>query len=156
MIGIMVVVIILVQVLSIFGSSRSFVSSTFALYIDRELSQLKHKLVVTTLLEEQILRNSVLKVYKDLIDGDVLNMNLISFGMYDFYVILGLYWLSIHRALVLCFSKKVVFRKLRYIELEFEDDRRVFPTCVISPLEAKNYYTRGVRPIWHMWLTSHL
>ena len=52
MIGIMVVVIILVQVLSIFGSSRSFVSSTFALYIDRELSQLKHKLVVTTLLQE--------------------------------------------------------------------------------------------------------
>ena len=91
MIGIMVVVIILVQVLSIFRSSRSFVSSTFALYIDRELSQLKHKLVVTTLSGEQILRNSVLKVCKDLIDGDVLNMNLISFGMYDFYVILGLY-----------------------------------------------------------------
>ena len=41
-----------VRVLFYYGSSRSFVSSSFALYADQKLSSLKHKLVVTTPLGE--------------------------------------------------------------------------------------------------------
>ena len=65
--------------------------------------------------------------------------NSIPLEMYDFDVILGMDWLSTHRALVDCFTKKIVFQKLRYpkLELEFKGDRRVLPTCVISALEAK-------------------
>ena len=40
-------------------------------------------------------------------------------------------------------TKNVVFHKPRYIELEFEDDRRVLPTCVISILEAKRLLHKG-------------
>ena len=40
------------RVLFDFGSSRSFVSSSFALYADQDLSSLKSKLVVTTPLEK--------------------------------------------------------------------------------------------------------
>ena len=36
-----------------------------------------------------------------------------------------------------CFTKKVVFRKLGFLELEFEGDRGVLPMCVISTLEAE-------------------
>ena len=43
------------RVLFDFGSSRSFVSSSFALYADRDLSLLKSKLIVTTPLREHIL-----------------------------------------------------------------------------------------------------
>ena len=43
------------QVLFNFGSSRSFVSTTFAFHADRELAPLKNKLVVTPSLVEQIL-----------------------------------------------------------------------------------------------------
>ena len=35
------------------------------------------------------------------------------------------------------FTKKIVFKKSRYPELEFESDKRILPTCVISVLEAK-------------------
>ena len=42
----------LAQVLFDFGSNRSFVSTSFALHADRELSSLKHKLVVMTFLGE--------------------------------------------------------------------------------------------------------
>ena len=35
------------------------------------------------------------------------------------------------------FTKKIVFKKPRYPELEFEGDRRILLTCVISALEAK-------------------
>ena len=57
--------------------------------------------------------------------------------MYDFDVILGMDWLSTHRALVDCFTKKVVFRKLGFSKLEFMGDRRILPMCVISTLKAK-------------------
>ena len=58
-------------------------------------------------------------------------------GMYDIDVILSIDWLSNHRALVDCFTKNIVFQKLGYLELEFEGDQRVLPTCVISALETK-------------------
>ena len=84
-----------------------------------------------------------IQICKNLNDGVVLKMNLISFRICDFYVILGMDWLSTHRALVDCFTKKVVFRKSGYPELEFEDDIRVLPTCVISTLEAKRLLHKG-------------
>ena len=63
--------------------------------------------------------------------------------MYDFGVILGMDWLPTHQASVDYFSKKVVFQKLGYPELEFEGDRRVLPTYVISALEAKRLLHKG-------------
>ena len=57
----MVVFGTLVGVLFYSGSSKSFVSTSFALHVDRELSPLKHKLMVTIPLGEQILRNFVFK-----------------------------------------------------------------------------------------------
>ena len=42
-----------------------------------------------------------------------------------------------------CFTKKIVFKKLGYLELEFEGDRRILPTCVISALEAKRLLHKG-------------
>ena len=45
-------------------SNKSFVSTSFALHADRELSSLKHKLVAVTPLGEQIIRTFVLKDVK--------------------------------------------------------------------------------------------
>ena len=52
-------------------------------------------------------------------------------------------WLSTHHASVDCFTKKVVFWKLRYSKFEFKGDRRVLPTCVILALEAKRLQHKG-------------
>ena len=57
--------------------------------------------------------------------------------MYDFDVILGMDWLSNHQVSMDCFTKKIVFKKSGYPNLEFEGDRRILPTFVISALEAK-------------------
>ena len=73
----------------------------------------------------------------------VLKANLIPLEMTDFDVILGMDWLSNHRALMDCFTKKIVFRKPGYPELEFEGDRRILPTCVISALEVKRLLQKG-------------
>ena len=142
-IGIMFVFGTPAQVLFDFGSSRSFVSSSFALHVDRELAPLKNKLVVMTLLGEQIFHNTIFKGCEVLLEGVVLKANLIPLEMYDFDVILDMDWLSTHRASVDRFTKKVVFWKLRYSKFEFKGDRRVFSTCVILALEVKRLLHKG-------------
>ena len=97
------------HVLFYFGSSKSFFSTSFALHADRESSSLNLKLVVMTPLGEQIIRTSVFKGYKILIEGVILKENLILLEMWDFDVIMGMDRLSTHRALVDYFTKKMVF-----------------------------------------------
>ena len=58
-------------------SSKSFVSTSFALHVDRELSPIKHKLVVVTLMREQIIRTFIFKGCEVLIEGVMLKANLI-------------------------------------------------------------------------------
>ena len=102
-----------------------------------------HKLIVTMPLGEQIFHTSVFKGCEILVKGVVLKAILILLEMYDFYVILGMDWLSTHRALMDSFIKKIVFRKSRYLKLKFESDQRVLPTCVILALEAKRLPHKG-------------
>ena len=42
-----------------------------------------------------------------------------------------------------CFTKNIVFKKSGYPKLEFESDRRILSTCVISTLEAKRLLHKG-------------
>ena len=41
------------------------------------------------------------------------------------------------------FTKKIVLKKPGYPKLEFEDDRRILSTCVISALEARRLLYKG-------------
>ena len=70
------------------------------------------------------------------VEGMVLKANLIPLKMSDFDMILGMDWLSKHRASMNYFTKKIWFEKPGYPEFEFDGDRRVLPTCVISALKA--------------------
>ena len=139
-----------------FGTSKSFVSSSFALHTDWELSPLKNKLAVITPLGEHILRTSVFKGCEVLVKGVVLKANLIPLKMYDFDMIMGMDWLSNHRALMDCFTKKIMFKKSRYLDLKFKGDKRILPTCVISVLEAKWLLHKGCEAYLSIWLISQL
>ena len=44
-----------------------------------------------------------------------------------------------------CFTKKIVFKKLGYLELEFESDRRILPTCIVSSIKAKRLLCKGCK-----------
>ena len=44
-----------------------------------------------------------------------------------------------------CFTKKIVFKKLGYLKLEFEGDRRILFTCVISALEVRRLLYKGCK-----------
>ena len=77
------------------------------------------------------------------VEGMVLKANLIPLKMSNFDVILGMDWLSNHKASMNCFTKKIRFEKPRYIDLEFVGERRILPTCVISALKAKRLLLKG-------------
>ena len=89
------------------------------------------------------MRTSAFRGFEVVVEGIVLTANLIPLEMLDFDVILGMDWLSNHRASMNCFTKKIRFEKPRYPEFEFVGDRRVLPTCVISALEAKRLLLKG-------------
>ena len=63
--------------------------------------------------------------------------------MTNFDVILGMDWLSKHRASMNCFTTKIGFEKPGYLEFEFDGDRKVLPTCLISALKAKRLLLKG-------------
>ena len=131
------------RVLFDYGASRSFISISFALYANWELTPLKSKLIVTTPLGERILKTFVFKGCEIVVEGMVLKANLIPLKMLDFDVILGKDWLSNHRASMNCFTKKIRFKKPGFPKFEFVGDRRILPTSVISALEAKRLLLKG-------------
>ena len=92
---------------------------------------------------ESCLCYSIFKGCEVLIDGMVLKANLIPLKIYDFDKILGMDWLSTHRASVDYFTKKVVFQKPGFPKLDFVGDRRILSTCVILALEAKRLHHKG-------------
>ena len=100
-----------VRVLFDSGTSKSFISTSFALHANRELTSFKSKLIVTTPLGERVVRTSVFKGCEVMVEGIVLKTNLIPLKMLDFDVILGMDWLSNHRASMNCFTKKIRFEK---------------------------------------------
>ena len=94
--GIIIVFGLPIQVPFDSRSSMSFVNTSFVLHVDRELSLLKHKLVIMTTQGEQIIHTFVFRGCEVLIEGVVLKENLIPLEMWDFNVILGMDWLSTH------------------------------------------------------------
>ena len=56
--------------------------------------------------------------------------------LWEFVILLMLFLAGINGRWRIC-TKKVVFRKSRFLELEFKDDYKVLPMCGISTLEAR-------------------
>ena len=93
-----------------------------------------------------IIKTSIFEACEIPIDDAILEMKLISLGVCDFYVIMGMDWLSTHRASVDCFTRKVVFRKSRYPELECEDDGN--QTKLSWKMRLLSYYMGLIIRFW--------
>lgn len=101
------------------GSTHSFISCTFSIYMDKEMKPLDCTLVVATLVGNSLLAGSV---FRDCIvrvcDKDMVAY-LIPLNIHDFNAILGMDWLANHYATMDCFRKEVTFRKFGESEIIF-------------------------------------
>ncbi|WRX23768.1 Reverse transcriptase domain - like 10 [Theobroma cacao] len=99
--------------------SRSSIPLTWTDFLlefdDKNLSPLEEEIVVCTPLGERL----------------------------DFDLILGMDWLSTHRAKVDCFKKEVIIQSLEGAEVVFTGEHRVLPFCVISALKALKLVRKG-------------
>ncbi|EOX94089.1 Uncharacterized protein TCM_003206 [Theobroma cacao] len=69
--------------------------------------------------------------------------DLIPLEILDFDLILGMDWLTAHRANVDCFRKEVVLRNSKGAEIVFVGKCRVLPSCVISTIKALKLVQKG-------------
>ena len=70
-------------------------------------------------------------------------MDLVALDMRDFDVVLGMDWLSRHRATLDCYKKKVKLHRPGKLEVMFRGIRRELSSCMISALAAQRMLRKG-------------
>ncbi|GKA43822.1 putative reverse transcriptase domain-containing protein [Tanacetum coccineum] len=89
------------------GADYSFVSTTFIPLLDIEPSDLGFSYEIEIASGQLIEIDKVIKGCKLEIEGHVFDINLIPFGSGSFDVIIGMDWLSDHKAEIICHEKVV-------------------------------------------------
>ncbi|GJX57562.1 putative reverse transcriptase domain-containing protein [Tanacetum coccineum] len=89
------------------GVDYSFVSTTFIPLLDIEPSDLGFSYEIEIASGQLVEIDKVIRGYKLEIEGHVFDINLIPFGSGSFDVIIGMDWLSDHKAKIICYEKVV-------------------------------------------------
>ncbi|GKE94519.1 putative reverse transcriptase domain-containing protein, partial [Tanacetum coccineum] len=89
------------------GADYSFVSTTFIPLLDIEPSDLGFSYKIKIASGQLVEIDKVIKRCKLEIEGHVFDINLIQFGSGSFDVIIGMDWLSDHKAKIICHEKVV-------------------------------------------------
>ena len=118
------------------GATHSFIASNFASNLHVEPGLLNEQLRVRTTLGESL---AIRTVYRDClvrIDTGVFPVDLMVLPLLDLDVILGMDWLTRHRAVVNCYTKEVIFELPGQSRVVFCGDRQAVPSCLVSAMSA--------------------
>ena len=96
---------------------------------------LDHFQIKTQPLEGRM-RDRVIRDSRILIKGQEFPANLVALDMRDFDVVLGMDWLSLHRATLDCYKKEVKLHRLGKLEVKFRGMRRELSSNMISATAA--------------------
>ena len=115
-------------------STHLFIFIDFFKYINKEVDWLGSQLIVATLVGRPFIVDQVYKDYDITVEGQVLTIDLILINLKEFDTILGMDWLSMHRAKVDCLRKEVVFHTLDGQRDCFIGERNMMSSCMIPTL----------------------
>ena len=90
------------------------------------------------LFSDRVVRDS-----KVLIEGQEFPADLIALGMRDFDVVLGMDWLSRHKATLDCYKKEVKLHRPGKLEVKFRGMRRELSSNMISAMAAQRMLRKG-------------
>jgi hypothetical protein len=107
------------------GASHSFVSYRIVNNLYVLSGNLGVGVIVSTPLGENILIYDIYRGVKLYIGGLELRVDLMPLQLYDFDVILGMDWLSKHKAQVDCFTKMVTIQGIDDKRVVFKGERKV-------------------------------
>ena len=118
------------------GATHSFTSKHFLDRSQIETQPLEGRMRVSLPAGDPLLADRVVRDSRFLIEGQVFPADLVAFDMRDFDVVLGMDWLSCHRATLDCYKKEVKFYRPRKLEVKFRGIRRELSSNIISAMAA--------------------
>ena len=118
------------------GATHSFIASATASCLHQKPGVIGKDLIFSTPLGEHVV---VQTVYRDCalqINMEELLADLIVFPLLKLDVILGMDWLTRHRAIVNCYTKEVIFELPGQTKVVFCGKRQAVPSCLVSAMTA--------------------
>ncbi|XP_043725614.1 uncharacterized protein LOC122672182 [Telopea speciosissima] len=126
------------------GASHSFVSPSFAKKLPIEPVILEQKLMVSTPTGSKVELNRSFHSCPVRVSDYGLEASLIILDMKDFDVILGMDWLSMHGASMICVERKILFRTGKENEFIFKGNKSKEPkNPIISALQVQKLLAQG-------------
>ena len=101
------------------GATHSFASKHFLDRFQIKTQPLEGRMRVSLPAGDPLLADRVVRDSRVLIEGQEFLADLVAFDMRDFDVVLGMDWLSRHRATLDCYKKEVKLHRLRKLEVKF-------------------------------------
>ncbi|GKV49055.1 hypothetical protein SLEP1_g55827 [Rubroshorea leprosula] len=118
------------------GSTHSFVSPKYVLFLHVEPETLDCVLVVNTPSKEVSTSKTIYRSCRVMVEGRVLLADLILLEIVEFDVILDMDWLSTHYAMVDCYEKVVAFSAPNQPMIRFEGEKVGSFPLLVSCMQA--------------------
>ena len=118
------------------GATHSFASNPFLDHFQIETQPLEGRMRVFLPAGDPLLADRVVKDSRVLIEGQEFPVDLVALDMRDFDVVLGMDWLSRHKATLDCYKKEVKLHRPGKMEVKFRGLHRELSSCMISAMTA--------------------
>ena len=125
------------------GATHSFASRPFLDRFQIKTQPLEGRMRVFLLVEDQLVSDRVVSDRRVLIEGQEFPADLVALDMRDFDVVLGMDWLSCHKATLDCYKKEVKLHRPRKLEVKFRGIRRELTFSMISAMAAQRMLHKG-------------
>ena len=125
------------------GATHSFTSKHFLDRFQIKTQPLEGHMRVSLPAGDPLFSDRVVRDSRVLIGGQEFPADLVALDMRDFDVVLGMDWLSRHRATLDCYKKEVKLYRPRKMEVKFRGLRRELSSCMISAMAAQRMLCKG-------------
>ena len=125
------------------GATHSIASKHFLDLFQIKTQPLEGRMRVSLPAGDPLFSNRVVRDSRVLIGGQEFPTDLVALDMRDFDVVLGMDWLSRHRATLDCYKKEVKFHRSGKLEVKFRGIRRELSSNIISAMAAQRMLRKG-------------
>ena len=124
-------------------ATHSFASKHFLDRFQIETQPLEGRMRVSLPAGDPLFSERVVRDSRVLIGGQEFPADLVALDMRDFDGVLGMDWLSRHRATLDCYKKEVKLNRPGKLEVKFRGLRRELSSCMISAMTAQKMLRKG-------------
>ncbi|GJU43994.1 putative reverse transcriptase domain-containing protein [Tanacetum coccineum] len=125
------------------SATNSVVSLAFSKHIKVPSTLLDYALSISTPMKNNVVIGHEYRDCPLRFDDKIRSANLLPLEMSDFDIILGMDWLTEHRATIDCYSKRVIFGDLNNPKFIYHGSRLGKPLKIISALKARTLISHG-------------